>query len=113
MPGVRIATATPGITDERCGSMGEDANAAPSLLPRPSLPGWAQRDRRRGLVVRGGVGPLARAEERRDDAVQCAQFLLGAVGALKQVAQIAGDAGALLGGAQKGPHHDLQFAQPV
>src|SRR6476469_7326438 len=44
---------------------------------------------------------LARAEEGGDDAVQGAQFLLGALGALKQVAQIAGHARALVGMAQK------------
>src|SRR6266478_5019853 len=52
------------------------------------------------------VVAFARAEEGGDDTVQRAQFLLGALGALKQVAQIAGHAGALVGVAQKAAQNE-------
>src|SRR3982074_1185308 len=69
-----------------------------------------------GAEVKGGckrsgsgdtcVVAFARAEEGGDDTVQGAQFLLGALGALKQVAQIAGHAGALVGVAQKAAQNE-------
>src|SRR5579864_1370423 len=47
------------------------------------------------------VVPLARPPEGGDDAVQGAQLLLGTSGALKQVAQVARHARALVGVAQE------------
>jgi hypothetical protein len=59
-----------------------------------------------------GLRPVAGAEESGDDTVEGAQLLLGALGALKQIAQIAGHARPLIGVTQK-PAQDERLLEMI